>query len=74
MGTDGKDLGADIDSILISCPYICDEQASAPDLKTQIPINLYPIPADEYLCIKTEHPKEIIQQISIFDLKGKRLI
>ncbi|MFC2130971.1 T9SS type A sorting domain-containing protein [Bacteroidota bacterium] len=74
LGTDGKDLGADIDSIAIAGTYICDEPNSILDLNAQVQLKLYPMPADAYLHVQTGISYDMPAQISIYDLLGKEAV
>ncbi|MBM2814126.1 MAG: hypothetical protein HW421_888 [Ignavibacteria bacterium] len=70
LGTEGKDLGADIDSIAIAGTYKCDEQNSITELNAEIDVILSPVPADTYLCLQTGSSNDTPAQISIYDLFG----
>lgn len=74
LGTDGKDLGADIDSITIMSTYYCDVQTGSEDL---IPKSIYaivfPVPADTYLHVDPELLQSSQSQISIYDMAGRKV-
>ncbi|MDQ3142534.1 MAG: T9SS type A sorting domain-containing protein [Bacteroidota bacterium] len=74
-GTDGKDLGADIDSIVIASIYTCDlmtglEQDYLPEL---VQLILSPIPASSQLHIQTNLPIDPFTFLILTDLSGKEL-
>ncbi|MEP6796104.1 MAG: T9SS type A sorting domain-containing protein, partial [Saprospiraceae bacterium] len=73
-GTDGKDLGADIDSIGIASIYNCDVQTGISSITPdQLQCVIYPVPADDYLHIQTNLSMGESMQISIYDLAGKNV-
>ena len=72
-GTDGKDLGADIDSIAMVSIYSCDEPAGITEPKSTILPNIYPIPADDILHIQTDLGNDINTQFGIYDQLGRRI-
>ncbi len=74
LGTDGKDLGADIDSIGIASIYHCEVQTGISSITTdRLQCVIYPVPADDYLHIRTNLSKGESKQISIYDLSGKNV-
>jgi hypothetical protein len=72
LGTDGKDLGADIDSIAIAGIYGCDISTGTTGMGVQpLAVTLYPVPADGILHIQTGLAAEQTVQISIYNLVGQ---
>ncbi|MGB4847892.1 MAG: T9SS type A sorting domain-containing protein, partial [Saprospiraceae bacterium] len=75
LGTDGKDLGADIDSIVIASTYQCDVETGNKDLTPQqIECFLYPNPVDEALHIRVPNRESDIYEITIYDQLGRKVI
>ncbi|MEO6132534.1 MAG: T9SS type A sorting domain-containing protein [Saprospiraceae bacterium] len=74
LGTDGKDLGADIDSIGIASIYNCEVQTGTKDLATaQLEMSLYPVPADALLHVHTNGTDNISGLIIIYDQMGRQV-
>ncbi len=74
FGTDGKDLGADIDSIGIASTYSCNEITGIANEKNQFFIlDLFPVPTSNKLHIETNFILGENLKISIVDLFGKEL-
>ncbi len=70
LGTDGKDLGADIDSIAILSVYKGDGPISVRESNPQVDVVLYPQPADNYMRIQTDMKNDLNAEIIICDLLG----
>jgi hypothetical protein len=72
LGSDGKDLGADIDSIVIASTYTCGGKPSgiagtdAPKAQSL----LFPLPAKSSMQVRTTLSQGNPTQISISDLRG----
>ncbi|MBC7425364.1 MAG: T9SS type A sorting domain-containing protein [Bacteroidia bacterium] len=70
--TDGKDIGADIDSIVIASIYKCDQLTNVSRIKNATDqVLLYPVPAKDFLNIKTEFASETFSTVTITDITGK---
>lgn len=73
-GTDGKDLGADLDSIAKSSTYICDApMASVKAPVSEKIVNIYPNPADQFITIETNASDRDATIITISDELGKTI-
>jgi hypothetical protein len=71
LGTDGKDLGADLDSIAFASLYNCDNVTTNSDLETRLfQINLFPNPVNEHLQIHANLSDENPLRLHIIDLFG----
>lgn len=71
LGTDGKDLGADIDSIASMSTYNCNISTGIADADTEpMQFVLFPVPADAELHVQTEGEPV---QINIYDLWGRKV-
>lgn len=73
--TDGKDLGADMDSIERASTYICDEPMT--NIRTsndEIPNNLFPCPADRYINILIDAADNAASIISVTDGLGREIL
>ncbi len=74
-GTDGRDLGADMDSIVSASTYICDaETAEVQTPATEISGSLFPNPADTYLIVQTNANYQDAALLSIFDGIGRQIL
>ncbi|MEP6646005.1 MAG: T9SS type A sorting domain-containing protein [Saprospiraceae bacterium] len=72
LGTDGKDLGADIDSIAIASTFNCEVQTATKDWTApDIEVSLYPVPADVSLHIHINGIDALTGFIIIFDQLGR---
>ncbi len=75
-GTDGKDLGANIDSIVSSSIYVCDDVSTA-EVQTPVPDisrSVFPNPADTYLIVQTNTDYQDAVFISLFDGIGRQIL
>ena len=71
LGTDGKDLGADIDSIAIVSAYVCDMQTGITDLKPkQMECSLFPVPANDFINVRTPLCPSQDLHVIIYDQAG----
>lgn len=71
IGTDGKDLGADIDSIEIASTYECDRSSGIIEVDSpQIQNALFPVPAGSYVHVTTGLAHDEAAHISICDMAG----
>ncbi len=72
LGTDGKDLGADIDSIAIASAYECELPTvlDGPPVDEFI-MKLYPVPADNALWIQQKYLLPGFIQLEIFNPSGQ---
>ena len=74
MGTDGKDLGADLDSIALMSIYNCDEITDIQNHNLQTnTIIIYPNPVSSTLHINKEETNNQTLSINIFDLLGNKI-
>ncbi len=74
LGTDGKDLGADIDSIAIASTYNCNTSTEiADETAKQIQCVLFPVPANLYLRIQTNLSPDESIQINVYDQLGQQV-
>lgn len=74
LGTNGKDLGADIDSIGIASIYTCEVQTGTNDLTPyQVEVSLYPVPTDESLHIQINGQIDKTMSIIIYDPLGRQV-
>jgi hypothetical protein len=72
LGTDGKDLGADIDSIVIASQYQCEEQTGFDEeIPANIDILLFPVPVQDILHIEILIPEIVGGEIRIYDQFGR---
>lgn len=74
LGTDKKDLGADIDSIAIAGTYRCDEitkisRAELPPFQ----LDLFPVPATRFIYIQTDLKLTKTLNIHLIDLYGNSI-
>ena len=73
--TDGKDLGADMDSIEKASTYVCDVTTAVITKPTRNEINnLFPCPADKYLTIEIDASETDVTIISLSDILGKEIL
>jgi hypothetical protein len=71
LGTDGKDLGADIDSIAIASTYDCNASTSVAEAgMEQSDCILFPVPADAYLHVQTDILRGESAYLSLYDAFG----
>jgi hypothetical protein len=74
LGTDGKDLGADLDSIAITSNYECDvETKIVKILQTNNEFVLFPNPADLFLHILIRQSQGTSGQLNIYDQLGRKI-
>jgi hypothetical protein len=74
LGTDGKDLGADIDSIAIASTYICESATGiAETAGSGWRVEVFPVPADRDLHVRSGLPAGKPGASYIFDLLGRAL-
>ncbi|HZV71868.1 MAG TPA: T9SS type A sorting domain-containing protein [Saprospiraceae bacterium] len=74
-GNDGKDLGADIDSIITAFIYRCDLQTGTEDVQvSQIECLVFPNPVDQNLHIRISGLESGLYEISIYDQLGRKMI
>jgi len=74
LGTDGKDLSADIDSILLVSNYVCNGSTPVFEAKKALfQLALFPVPASDQLQVKTEVQPGTPLQISVYDLLGQKI-
>jgi hypothetical protein len=64
-GTDGRDIGANLDSIAIASTYLCDGPVSIPDASTPNELTILPNPAGQYVRVTTA--------VTILDLLGREV-
>ncbi|MCX6154759.1 MAG: T9SS type A sorting domain-containing protein [Candidatus Kapabacteria bacterium] len=74
LATDGKDLGADIDSINLMSIYQCDTKTKVSDLINKQDLMIFPNPSDEILHIRTNEMGDNKAEISVYNLFGENLI
>jgi len=72
LGTDGKDLGADIDSIDIVSIYNCDFKTSVNPITEEINYKIYPVPADRELHIESFKTNDKPKELSIYNQLGEK--
>ena len=74
-GTDGKDLGADMDSIEKASTSLCDMTTAEVQTQTdQISNTLFPNPADRFLIVKTDASELNATRISVTDELGHEIL
>jgi hypothetical protein len=74
LGTDGKDLGADIDSISLATTYVCDGSTGIDDVRSpQLRCVVFPDPGDALLHVHTSLPDGNAAQIIICNLFGREV-
>lgn len=73
LGTDGKDLGADIDSITLISTYNCNEATGIRNYNVNITFVLSPVPCSNYLHLHLPSFAGVTSQICIYDLLGKQV-
>ncbi len=72
LGTDGKDLGADIDSIALASVYDCNPATPVVEpVKDQIQLVLFPVPASAQLHVQTGEAPGTVTQIRVYNLFGR---
>lgn len=74
LGTDGKDLGADIDSIALVSQYLCStttwlNEAEKPGFQ----LVLFPVPASSHLQVQTDIDAGTVTRICIYNLFGREV-
>lgn len=69
LGTDARDLGADIGAIARASTYVCDEPVGAVASEARPHVAPYPNPADMYL-----HVSSTATSFTVCDLLGRMLI
>jgi hypothetical protein len=74
-GTDGRDLGADMDSIEKASTYICDMTTD----EVQTPVDrvtntLFPNPADKFLMVETNATDHEAMMITLSDELGREIL
>jgi hypothetical protein len=75
LGTDGKDLGADIDSIAIVSIYNCNVQTGSENLHPyQNDCIVFPNPVDRYLECCVDSWKNTDWHVNIFDYVGHKIL
>lgn len=71
LGTDGKDIGADIDSIALVGKYQCEETTKVDDIRRHgFDLVLFPVPANTDLHVHTGWTKETSIECRIYNLLG----
>ena len=74
LGTDGKDLGADIDSIALVSLYQCNEMSRVEEAESvRLNLDLFPVPASNQLKLKANADQGQAMQIRIFNLLGQKI-
>ncbi len=74
LGTDGKDLGADIDSIALASVYDCNPATPVVEpVKDQIQLVLFPVPASAQLHVQTGEAPGTVTQIRVYNLFGQEI-
>jgi len=75
FGTDGKDLGADIDSIAIASTYNCNTATEiADEIAQQIQCVLFPVPANSYMRVQTNISLDKSIRIKVYNQLGQQLL
>jgi hypothetical protein len=77
LATDGKDIGADIDSIAIMSTYVCEGADYIPSTDKQLDLMIYPNPAKDYITV-TLKPSEGLEpsvgsDIQIYNSLGENV-
>jgi len=74
-GTDGKDLGADMDSIESASTYTCDKAVAAVQIRNEnISNSVFPNPADKYITIRSDGSENSAAMITLWDSFGQEIL
>lgn len=74
-GTDGRDLGADMDSIEKASTYICDMTTDEVQTRIErVTSTLYPNPADRFLIVETNAAEHGAMMITLSDELGRVIL
>jgi hypothetical protein len=74
LGTDEKDLGADIDAIASAAVYTCDGASGVAEPNaSRLSIRIFPIPSDSYLRVETAVAQGEPTSVAILTLDGREI-